>query len=190
MLVSPEGLQYVQAFGTHIWHIAEAPGRMTMLCGEMIIGSPVIDGQMLHNRVYCTTCLLAASEHLIGTSSNASNLKAELPQPPASTTSKKFDEDKLPWHLMPMEPLEEITKVLAFGAKKYGDRNWENPGLSWHRLYRAAFNHLKEWWLGRETDPETGLSHLAHAACNILFLLEYSRTHRELDDRPNSKKVR
>ena len=36
---------------------------------------------------------------------------------------------------------------------------------------------------GEDKDPESGLSHLAHAACCIMFLLEFEKTHPELDDR-------
>lgn len=44
--------------------------------------------------------------------------------------------------------------------------------------------HLWAWWRGEDTDPESGLSHAAHAAWGCFALLEYARTHPELDDRP------
>jgi len=44
--------------------------------------------------------------------------------------------------------------------------------------------HLTAWWAGEDLDPESGLHHLAHAACCLMFLLEYTQTHTELDDRP------
>jgi len=37
---------------------------------------------------------------------------------------------------------------------------------------------------GADDDETTKLSHLAHAACNILFLIEMERTQEEKDDRP------
>jgi hypothetical protein len=100
------------------------------------------------------------------------------------TQSVKNDQEKPPWHLLPWGALEEIVRVLDFGAKKYRDRNWENPGLAWHRPFRAAIAHLQAWFRGETMDPESGLNHLAHAAANCLFLLEYARTHPEMDDRP------
>ena len=75
----------------------------------------------------------------------------------------KFDQEKLPWHLTPWDALRAIVKVLAFGAKKYGDRNWE-AGMDWHRLHRAAIGHLIDWWEGEPADPICGT--LAAAFCS------------------------
>lgn len=96
---------------------------------------------------------------------------------------RKFDTDKLPWHLLPADAIEEIVKVLQFGATKYGDRNWE-AGMSWHRPFAALMRHMWAWWRREEADPETGLSHLAHAGCCLLFLLAYDKRVIGKDDRP------
>lgn len=77
-------------------------------------------------------------------------------------------------------------KVLQFGATKYGERNWEK-GIHYSRLYSAAIRHLNAWFEGEDSDKETGLSHLAHATCCILFLLAFVVLNGEgysLDDRP------
>lgn len=95
----------------------------------------------------------------------------------------KFDKDKPPLHLLPFDSLEAIAKVLAVGAEKYGDRNWER-GMHWHRCFRAATGHLWDWWMKRGPDPETGLSHLAHAGCCILFLIAYEIRKVGIDNRP------
>lgn len=84
----------------------------------------------------------------------------------------KLDSEKLPYHLLPGEALEEVVKVLDFGAKKYSERNWEK-GMNFSRLFGAAMRHLWAWWKGEDRDPETGLSHLAHLTCCALFLLQY-----------------
>lgn len=101
------------------------------------------------------------------------------------TEAMKYDGEKVRLDLLPADPIIDIGKVLTYGAKKYSERNWEK-GLAWSRCYGAALRHLLAWHKGETNDPETGLNHLAHAACEILFLLEFSRTHPELDDRPNS----
>lgn len=101
------------------------------------------------------------------------------------TEAMKYDGEKVRLDLLPVQPIIEIGKVLTYGAKKYSERNWEK-GLAWSRCYGAALRHLLAWQSGETNDPETGLNHLAHAACEILFLLEFSRTHPELDDRPNN----
>jgi hypothetical protein len=96
---------------------------------------------------------------------------------------KKFDTDKLPYDLLPGDAIEEIVKVLQFGAVKYGERNWEK-GMRWNRPFAALMRHMWAWWKGEEKDPETGLSHLAHAGCCILFLLSYTLRGVGEDNRP------
>lgn len=94
----------------------------------------------------------------------------------------KADTDKLPLDLFPPEALFEITKVLAFGAKKYAPHNWRK-GMSWSRMYAALQRHLLAWQQGMDTDPESGLQHLAHAGCCLVFLLTYTLTGTGTDDR-------
>ena len=99
----------------------------------------------------------------------------------------KFDEDKPRFDLLPPNALLEVAKIYQHGAKKYGDRNWEN-GLMYSRLYRAALGHLVSWWSGESLDPDSKLSNLSHAAFNVLGLLEYELTKRkELDNRPKGE---
>ena len=100
---------------------------------------------------------------------------------------RKDDQTKLPHHLQPFDAIAEISKVLAFGAGKYGDRNWEK-GMAWHRPFSACIRHLWDWWLRRGPDNETGLSHLAHAGCCILFLIAYELRGVGHDDRPGLPK--
>jgi hypothetical protein len=100
----------------------------------------------------------------------------------AAAEGRKDDTGKLPWHLLPSDATEEILKVLAFGASKYGPRNWER-GMAWSRPFAALMRHMWAWWRGERADPETGLSHLAHAGCCILFLLAYEQRSVGIDDR-------
>ena len=101
----------------------------------------------------------------------------------------KKDDGKLPWHLLPSEALEDVVRVLEFGAKKYEPRGWER-GMEWSRLFSAAMRHLWKWFRGEGVDPETGLSHLAHAACCVLFLLSYEKWGMvRFDNRPSYKRA-
>lgn len=98
----------------------------------------------------------------------------------------KFDEGKIPWDLWSADALEETAKVLAFGAKKYEPYNWAK-GIKYRRVFRALLGHLWDWWRGKEYDDETGLNHLAHAMCCLMFLLHYAvndKQYFEYDDRP------
>ena len=96
---------------------------------------------------------------------------------------EKFDSDKLRYELLPPELLEETARVLTFGAEKYSDRNWE-LGMAWSRPFAALMRHMWAWWGGEDKDPETGYSHLAHAACCIAFLVAYERRGTGTDNRP------
>ncbi len=97
----------------------------------------------------------------------------------------KHDAGKARWDLLPPELMEETAKVLAFGAAKYGARNWEK-GFSWGRAFAALMRHLWDWWRGANggRDEETGLSHLAHAAANLAFLIAFEKRQVGQDDRP------
>lgn len=81
--------------------------------------------------------------------------------------------------------LSQVVDVLAFGARKYAPRGWEK-GIEYSRCFSAAIRHIYAWYIeGERNDPETGLSHLAHAACEILFLVAFEERGRtDLDDRP------
>lgn len=94
----------------------------------------------------------------------------------------KFDQGKAPMALLSHTALTKIAQVMEFGAKKYSADNWRG-GMEWRRVLSAAMRHIGAFNDGQDLDPETGLSHLAHAGCCIMFLLEYEETHREKDDR-------
>lgn len=97
----------------------------------------------------------------------------------------KHDQGKAPWHLLPWDAVRQVVLVLAFGARKYAERNWE-AGIAHSRTYAATIRHLTAWFQDGETaDPETGLHPLAHAACEVLFALAFSlRGTAGVDDRP------
>lgn len=101
----------------------------------------------------------------------------------AAGEGNKFDQGKDRYDLMPPEFLEATAKVLTFGATKYGNRNWEK-GMSWGRPFAACMRHLWAWWRGEKADPETGFSHLWHAACCLAFLITYEARAIGQDDRP------
>lgn len=84
--------------------------------------------------------------------------------------------------LVPYAATAEIAKVLAFGAAKYDAWNWTG-GMDWSRLISAAERHLGAFKDGEDVDPESGLLHLAHAGCCIVFLLCYQLWRIGRDDR-------
>jgi len=95
----------------------------------------------------------------------------------------KHDQQKIRWDLVPYDAVNEIAKVLTFGAAKYEARNWEK-GMDWSRAFGALQRHLTRWFHGQDTDKETRLTHLANAGCCLFFLLSWELRQVGTDDRP------
>lgn len=93
----------------------------------------------------------------------------------------KKDEGKAGMDLLPYDSLVEIAKVLDYGKQKYAAHNWRK-GINYSRVIAAAQRHLGEFTEGRRVDSETDLSHAAHAAANLLFLIWYEKHRPEFDD--------
>lgn len=86
----------------------------------------------------------------------------------------KHDAGKTDWSLVPWDSVEEIVKVLEFGKVKYAAWNWSsNGGFKYMRVFNSTMRHLLAWARGEDKDPESGLSHIAHAGCNIFFLMHF-----------------
>jgi hypothetical protein len=100
----------------------------------------------------------------------------------AASEGRKDDAEKPRVDLLDPAALTEVAKVLTFGAKKYGEHNWTH-GMAWHRPFAALLRHAWAFWRGEDNDPETGLSHMAHACCCAMFLLNYHMLKKGSDDR-------
>jgi hypothetical protein len=83
----------------------------------------------------------------------------------------KYDNNKTRYDLL--EPFFEelVAQVLTQGAKKYSPDNWKSVQPLEDRYYAALRRHVTSWRNGEIFDPESGFPHLAHAACNIYFLM-------------------
>ena len=53
--------------------------------------------------------------------------------------------------------------------------NWRQGGMRWGQVFASLQRHLWAWWRGEDKDPESGLSHLAHATANVMF--QIGRAH-------------
>ena len=96
----------------------------------------------------------------------------------------KYDQGKPRFDLIPPEMLTALSTIITFGANKYGVRNWEQGDMEYSRIFNALMRHMLAWWSREDLDPETGKSHLWHAACNIAFLVTYEAREIGIDDRP------
>jgi hypothetical protein len=99
-----------------------------------------------------------------------------------SITGVKHDQEKPDMSLLSSIAITRIAEVMTYGKKKYSANNWRG-GIVFSRLVGAALRHIFAWLGGESKDPETGLSHLAHASCCLMMLLEFETTRPELDDR-------
>lgn len=96
---------------------------------------------------------------------------------------KKNDAAKLRHDLIPPDALNLLAHVYTLGAKKYGDRNWED-GIAFGRVIGAIKRHTSDFEAGQNLDPE-GHHHLASVAWGALALMAYQlRGMTEFDDRP------
>jgi len=86
---------------------------------------------------------------------------------------RKFDGGKLEYGLLPPLALEETVKVLTFGAQKYERDNWQKVPDAKRRYFDALQRHVWAWKQGEQFDPESGIHHLAHAMCCLMFLYEH-----------------
>jgi hypothetical protein len=93
-------------------------------------------------------------------------------QDPNFTGGRKFDGGKLQYGLLPPLALREVVKVLTFGAEKYEPDNWKRVPDAHRRYFDAAQRHLWAYKEGEKIDPESGVNHLAHALCCIMFMLD------------------
>lgn len=104
----------------------------------------------------------------------------------------KHDQGKPRWSLLSMKFLEEMSRVLTYGAQKYASHNWRK-GIEVSRSLDAAFRHLSAAAEGQDidTDPATKewlLSNLAQAAINCMFAWETIRERPDFDDRYKGEK--
>ena len=87
-------------------------------------------------------------------------------------TGIKYDSAKPKMNLLPPKAIVEVAKVLTFGAEKYDAENWRKLDDLQNRYTAGALRHIFAHMDGEKLDPETGLSHMAHALCCLLFKLE------------------
>ena len=85
---------------------------------------------------------------------------------------RKYDGGKPQLYLLPPKSINEVGKVLTFGAEKYDPHNWRKVDDLQNRYSSAALRHMLAHIDGEDSDEETGLSHLAHAICCLMFKLE------------------
>lgn len=116
--------------------------------------------------------ILANDPFLTETFHSLSAEDLAISQDPNHTGGRKFDGGKLQYGLLPVLALEQVVKVLTYGAEKYEPDNWKRVPDSHRRYFDAAQRHIWAYKAGEMVDPESGVNHLAHAVCCLMFMLD------------------
>lgn len=99
----------------------------------------------------------------------------------------KDTKGKVQLRLIPYKALAEIAKIREYGINKYGDNEgWKTVPKD---LYvEAAARHCMKFLSGEIKDDESGLDHIAHAACSLILALGVEKEEvndtlvRDIDD--------
>lgn len=100
----------------------------------------------------------------------------------SNESALRFNEEKLKWSLVDFDSLEDMVRVLEFGAKKYAENNWKK-GLKTTEVVESMMRHMTAYLRGEDLDPESGLSHIGHIQCNAMFLSYMNRFKPNFDTR-------
>lgn len=83
----------------------------------------------------------------------------------------KADAGKIRPTLVPVSLIKAVAAVREYGCAKYhAPDNWKK--VEPQRYKDALYRHWLAYLSGEERDPESGLPHLYHLACNAAFLIE------------------
>lgn len=85
----------------------------------------------------------------------------------------RYNEWKPQWHLVHLQSLEPMIRVLEFGAKKYAPDNWKKP-MDKKQILNSMMRHLAKLMDWEELDQESNLEHIGHIMCNALFYSYHS----------------
>ena len=101
-----------------------------------------------------------------------------------SNQEAKADAGKPRLTLVPRKIIFDIARVREYGCEKYHDPdNWKRVEIERYR--DAAFRHFMAYLDDPDgVDSESGISHLAHLACNVAFLCEMEKEAKMMEVTP------
>ena len=89
---------------------------------------------------------------------------------------------------VPLSVISEVGMALAEGQYKYGGYNWRVIGVRASVYWDATFRHMKAWWEGEDTDPDSQLNHVTKAISALTVLRDAMIQDNWTDDRPPRSK--
>ena len=92
--------------------------------------------------------------------------------------SMKDSKGKTKLSLVPYYGMVAVAKVREYGVKKYGDPDgWKE--VSPMEFIDAALRHIGKYLAESDYDEESGLHHISHAACNLMFVADMMQNNHE-----------
>ena len=88
----------------------------------------------------------------------------------------RYNEGKLRYDLIHPQAEKGLVQVLAMGANKYAERNWE-LGMKWSKILASLKRHIAKIEAGEDFDEESGLLHADHVQANAHFLSAYYKIY-------------
>lgn len=121
----------------------------------------------------------------MGESGNSCEVRTRLKENSTKPTNPKdiIGSDKIPLHLWPVSASALGCLAMLDGALKYGRSNFRAIGVRASIYYDATRRHLEAWFEGEDTDPDSGLPHLAHALASLAILVDSKAAGKLNDDR-------
>lgn len=71
-------------------------------------------------------------------------------------------------------PLRAVAAVLSYGKQKYAEDSWQEVPDAKNRYENAYYRHMNARLSGETYDEESGLPHMAHELCNLMFMLWFA----------------
>ena len=95
---------------------------------------------------------------------------AKIDDIPPKLPGAKSDEGKLDLTMVPPEIILAVAEIRRYGNQKYADpQNWR--AVPPEKIHKALIRHAVAMWEDPwALDPESGMPHLWHLACNAAFL--------------------
>lgn len=93
----------------------------------------------------------------------------------------KDDSNKPIFSRVPTEIIRCIERVREYGCRKYPEDSWKT--VEPQRYWEAVLRHTMAAWKDyKAVDPESGLPHIWHIACNLAFIMEMEEKNERRED--------
>lgn len=161
-----------------------------------VIDSSKGDEVQYYDKTWVPTLYVAGEAHTPFKESQIERRDVRYRRPCSSTPEHTKDTNpkdaigstKPPVANVPLSVISEVGMALAEGQWKYGGYNWRVIGVRASVYWDATFRHMKAFWEGEDTDPDSQLSHVTKAISALMVLRDAMIQENWTDDRPPRSK--